>query len=290
MRYEGDIYRPPSESYSLLVQVTIGCTHNGCTFCKMFKNKKFRVRPLEEVLEDLAWARQRYSRVERMFLCDGDALALSNRRLMPILEYIKENFPECQRVTIYGRANDVNKKTEEEMKELYDAGITMVYIGAESGSDKVLKEVNKGVTRQELIDAVRKIEDCGMQASVTFISGLAGKDGWEDHAIQTGTMISEMNPSYVGLLTLIVEPNVPMFDDIQSGKLRLLTPEEVMQETLLMLEHTHVDKTCVLRSNHASNYVSLRGDLPRDKEKMMNQLRNAMSNKDMFKNEMFRAL
>ncbi len=290
MRYEGDIYRPPSEAYSLLVQVTIGCTHNGCTFCKMFKNKKFRVRPLEEVLEDLAWARQRYSRVERMFLCDGDALALSNRRLMPILEYIKENFPECQRVTIYGRANDVNKKTEEEMKELFDAGITMVYIGAESGSDKVLKEVNKGVTRQELIDAVRKIEDCGMQASVTFISGLAGKDGWEDHAIQTGTMITEMNPSYVGLLTLIVEPNVPMFDDIQSGKLRLLSPEEVMQETLLMLEHVHVDKTCVLRSNHASNYVSLRGDLPRDKEKMMNQLRAAMNNSDMFKNEMFRAL
>lgn len=290
MRYEGDIYRPPSEAYSLLVQVTIGCTHNACTFCKMFKSKKFRVRPLEEVLEDLAWARKRYSRVERMFLCDGDALALSNRRLMPILEYIKDNFPECERVTIYGRANDVNKKTEEEMKELFDAGITMVYIGAESGSDKVLKDVNKGVTRQELIDAARKIEDCGMEASVTFISGLAGKDGWEDHAIQTGTMITEMNPSYVGLLTLIVEPNVPMFDDIQSGKLKLLSPEEVMEETLLMLEHTHVDKKCVFRSNHASNYVSLRGDLPQDKEKMMNLLREAMNNHDMFKNEMFRAL
>lgn len=290
MRYEGDIYRPPSEAYSLLVQVTIGCTHNKCTFCKMFKNKKFRVRALEEVLEDLAWARARYSRVERMFLCDGDALALSNRRLMPILEYIKENFPECERVTIYGRANDVNKKSEEEMKELFDAGITMVYIGAESGSDKVLKDVNKGVTRQELIDAVRKIEECGMEASVTFISGLAGKDGWEDHAIQTGTMITEMNPSYVGLLTLIVEPNVPMFDDIQSGKLRLLSPEEVMQETLLMLEHTHVDKKCVFRSNHASNYVSLRGDLPQDKEKMMNMLKKAMSNHDMFRHEMFRAL
>lgn len=290
MRYEGDIYRPPSEAYSLLVQVTIGCTHNKCTFCKMFKNKKFRVRALEEVLEDLAWARQRYRRVERMFLCDGDALALSNRRLMPILEYIKEKFPECERVTIYGRANDVNKKTEEEMKELFDAGITMVYIGAESGSDKVLKDVNKGVTRQELIDAVRKIEDCGMEASVTFISGLAGKDGWEDHAIQTGTMITEMNPSYVGLLTLIVEPNVPMSDDIQSGKLRLLSPEEVMQETLLMLEHTHVDKKCVFRSNHASNYVSLRGDLPQDKEKMMDMLKKAIGNHDMFRHEMFRAL
>jgi len=290
MRYEGDIYRPPSEAYSLLVQVTIGCTHNKCTFCKMFKNKKFRVRALEEVLEDLAWARQKYRRVERMFLCDGDALALSNRRLMPILEYIKENFPECERVTIYGRANDVNKKSMEEMKELYEAGITMVYIGAESGSDKVLKDVNKGVTRQELIDAVRKIEDCGMEASVTFISGLAGKDGWEDHAIQTGTMITEMNPSYVGLLTLIVEPNVPMYDDIQSGKLRLLSPEEVMQETLLMLEHTHVDKKCVFRSNHASNYVSLRGDLPQDKEKMMDMLKKAMGNHDMFRHEMFRAL
>ena len=214
MRYEGDIYRPPSEAYSLLVQVTIGCTHNKCTFCKMFKDKKFRVRNIEEVFEDLAWARKRYSRVERMFLCDGDALALSNKRLMPILKYISDNFPECERVTIYGRATDILKKTDEEMRELYEAGLTMVYIGAESGSDKVLKDICKGETRQQLIDGVKKIEACGMQASVTFISGLAGKDGWEDHAVQTGTMISEMQPSYVGLLTLIVEPTVPMYEDI----------------------------------------------------------------------------
>ena len=290
MRYEGDIYRPPSEAYSLLVQVTIGCTHNKCTFCKMFKDKKFRVRNLDEVFEDLAWARRRYSRVERMFLCDGDALALSNKRLMPILKYISDNFPECERVTIYGRATDVLKKTDEEMRELYEAGLTMVYIGAESGSDKVLKDICKGETRQELIDAVRKIEECGMQSSVTFISGLAGKDGWEDHAIQTGTMISEMEPSYVGLLTLIVEPSVPMAKDIESGKLKLLSPDEVMAETLLMLENTNVTKKCVFRSNHASNYVSLRGDLPDDKEKMMNMLRKAMKNHDMFRDERFRAL
>ena len=290
MRYEGDIYRPPSEAYSLLVQVTIGCTHNKCTFCKMFKDKKFRVRNLDEVFEDLAWARRRYSRVERMFLCDGDALALSNKRLMPILKYISDNFPECERVTIYGRATDVLKKTDEEMRELYEAGLTMVYIGAESGSDKVLKDICKGETRQELIDAVRKIEACGMKSSVTFIAGLAGKDGWEDHAIQTGTMISEMEPSYVGLLTLIVEPSVPMAKDIESGKLKLLSPDEVMAETLLMLENTNVTKKCVFRSNHASNYVSLRGDLPDDKEKMMNMLRKAMKNHDMFRDERFRAL
>ena len=290
MRYEGDIYRPPSEAYSLLVQVTIGCTHNKCTFCKMFKYKKFRIRKLDEVLEDLAWARKRYRRVERIFLCDGDALALSNNRLMPILEYISENFPECERVTIYGRATDVLKKTDEEMRQLYEAGMTMVYIGAESGSDKVLKDICKGETRQELIDSVKKIEACGMQASVTFISGLAGKAGWEDHAIQTGTMISEMEPSYVGLLTLMVEPTVPMYKDIESGKLQLLSAEEVMAETLLMLKHTNVSKKCVLRSNHASNYVSLRGDLPNDKEKMMALLRKAMENHDMFKDERFRAL
>lgn len=290
MRYEGNIFRPPSEAYSLLVQVTIGCTHNKCTFCSMYKDKKFRVRDLDEVIQDLKWAKEHYRRVERIFLCDGDVLALSNNRLMPILEFISDNFPECERVTVYGRAKDALKKTDEEMRQLYEAGIKMVYLGAESGSEKVLKAINKGETRQELIDGVKKIEASGMKASVTFISGLAGKDGWEDHAIQTGTMISEMQPSYVGLLTLMVEPGVPMADDIQSGKLRLLSAEEIMAETLLMLQNTNVQKDCVFRSNHASNYVSLRGTLPADREKMMALLRKAMNNHDMFKDERFRAL
>ena len=290
MRYEGNIFRPPSEAYSLLVQVTIGCTHNKCTFCSMYKDKKFRVRDLDEVIQDLKWAKEHYRRVERIFLCDGDALALSNNRLMPILEFISDNFPECERVTVYGRAKDALKKTDEEMRQLYEAGIKMVYLGAESGSEKVLKAINKGETRQELIDGVKKIEASGMKASVTFISGLAGKDGWEDHAIQTGTMISDMQPSYVGLLTLMVEPGVPMADDIQSVKLRLLSAEEIMAETLLMLQNTNVQKDCVFRSNHASNYVSLRGTLPADMEKMMALLRKAMNNHDMFKDERFRAL
>lgn len=290
MRYEGNIFRPPSEAYSLLVQVTVGCTHNKCTFCSMYKDKKFHIRSLEEVLEDLQWARDHYRRVERIFLCDGDALALKNSKLMPILKFIRKNFPECERVTTYGRATDVLRKTDEEMRELYEAGLTMVYIGAESGSDKVLEDIHKGETRQQLIDGVKKIEASGMQASVTFISGLAGKDGWEDHAIQTGTMISEMEPSYVGLLTLMIDPIVPMAKDIESGKMKLLSAEEVMAETLLMLKNTNVTKRCVFRSNHASNYVSLRGDLPRDKEKMMALVRRAMDNHDMFKDERFRAL
>ena len=130
MRYEGNIFRPPSEAYSLLVQVTIGCTHNKCTFCSMYKDKKFRVRDLNEVLEDLAWARATYRKVERIFLCDGDALALTNAKLLPILNFIREQFPECQRVTVYARVTDILRKTDEELKALRAAGLTMVYVGA----------------------------------------------------------------------------------------------------------------------------------------------------------------
>ncbi|MBQ9059812.1 MAG: B12-binding domain-containing radical SAM protein [Firmicutes bacterium] len=290
MRYEGNIFRPPSEAYSLLVQVTIGCTHNKCTFCSMYKDKKFRIRDPKEVLEDLAWARAHYRRVERIFLCDGDALALTNAKLLPILEFISENFPECERVTAYARATDVLRKSEEELKELQQAGITMVYIGAESGSDAVLEQINKGETRQQLIEGVRKAENCGIRTSVTFISGIAGKAGWKDHAVRTGSMISEMEPSYVGLLTLLVDPDVPIAEEIRSGKLQLLSPEEVMAETLLMLENTEVTRPCVFRSNHASNYLSLRGDLPRDKDAMMQQIRRAMKDSGMLKDERFRAL
>lgn len=290
MRYEGNIFRPPSEAYSLLVQVTVGCTHNRCTFCSMYKDKKFHIRDPKEVLEDLAWARAHYRKVDRIFLCDGDALALKNSKLMPILEYIAENFPECERVTSYARVTDILRKTDDELRELRDRGVTMLYIGAESGSDKVLEQVCKGESRKQLIEGVRRVEDCGIKASVTFISGLAGKDGWEDHAVQTGTMISEMQPSYVGLLTLMVDPDVPIAEDIRSGKLKLLSPEEVVAETLLLLENTNVEKPCVFRSNHASNYLSLAGTLPGDKENMTGILREAMKNSGMLKDERFRAL
>lgn len=290
MRYEGSIYRPPSEAYSLIVQVTIGCAHNQCTFCSMFKDKQFRIRDPKEVIEDLHTARKQYRRVGRVFLADGDALVLSNERLMEILNHINELFPECERVSVYGSPQDVLRKTPEELKELYDNGVEIIYIGAESGSDKVLKDIRKGATRAEIIEAVKKIEASGIKASVTFISGMAGSDGWEEHAIETGTMISEMEPSYVGLLTLMTEPGTPIMDDIQSGKFKLLTPEEVVAETLLLLKNTEVTKTCVFRSNHASNYVSLRGDLPRDKEQMIGLLRRAMQDRNMLKDERFRML
>ncbi|MCI6853764.1 MAG: B12-binding domain-containing radical SAM protein [Firmicutes bacterium] len=290
MRYIGDIYRPPSEAYSLLVQVTIGCSHNKCTFCNMYKAKQFKVRKPEEVLEDLAWARSHYNRVERIFLCDGDALCLANHKLLVILDYIKEHFPECERVTTYGRATDVIRKTDEELRELKEHGLEMVYIGAESGSQKILDKVNKGETREELIEGVQRLEKAGIKTSVTFISGLAGPDDWQEHAIETGKMIAEMNASYVSLLTLMLQPPAPLLDDYREGKFKLLTAEEVLAETCLMLQYARPSKPCVFRSNHASNYVSLRGNLPMDNESMIASLKRCMEDRGLLKDERFRML
>ena len=290
MRYEGDIYRPPSEAFSLLVQVTIGCSHNKCTFCNMYKEKQFRVRKQEEVLEDLAWAREHYRRVERIFLCDGDALCLANRKLLVILDYIRQHFPECERVTTYGRATDVLRKTDEELRELREHGIEMVYLGAESGSQKVLEKINKGETREELIEGVQRLEAAGIKTSVTFISGLAGPDDWEEHAVETGRMIAEMNASYVSLLTLMLQPPAPLLEDYRQGRFKLLTPEEVLAETCLMLQYAKPSKSCVFRSNHASNYVSLRGNLPEDNDSMIAALKRCMEDRGLLKDERFRML
>ena len=230
MRYSGSVYRPPSEANSLIVQVTLGCAHNKCTFCSMYKDKKFSIRPIEEVIEDLHWAKEHYHRVDKIFLADGDALVLPNSSLVRILDEIRKLFPDCPRVGVYGSPQDVLRKTPEELRELLEKGVGIIYIGAESGSDKVLKAIKKGATAEELIEAVQKIETSGIQASVTFISGLAGRDGWKEHAVETGRMISRMEPSYIGLLTLMIDPCTEIYRDIQAGRFQLLSAQEVVMK------------------------------------------------------------
>ena len=290
MRYEGNIFRPPSEAYSLILQVTIGCAHNDCTFCNMFKDKQFRVRKMDEIMEDLEDARRHYRRVGRIFLADGDALVLSDENLSLILDKIHELFPECERVGIYGSPQDVLRKSTESLKMLKDKGLGIVYIGGESGSDRVLENVKKGATAKQITDAVRIIEESGLRASVTFISGLSGVDGWEEHAVDTGKVISEMEPSYVGLLTLMLEPGAPMLDDLNAGTFELLPAEGIIDETIMLLENINVTKDCVFRSNHASNYFSLAGTLPHDKQAMLDQLKIAKDKAELLKDERFRRL
>ena len=293
MRYEGDIYRPPSEAYSYLLQVTIGCAHNKCTFCSMYKDKTFRLRPMEEVLEDLELARRTYSRVGRIFLCDGDALCLKTDKLIVILDKIAELFPECERVGVYGRSSDILRKTGEELKQLVEHGLKIVYVGAESGSDKVLARINKGVTRDEIKASIRKCEEIGLKTSVTFISGIGGRELWWEHAVETGRLISEMGASYASLLTLMIDSRAPIYNEINSGSFITLTAEEVVEETELLLESTNPwlsDIETVFRSNHASNYLSLKGNLPAEREDMLEKIRLAKVETGMLKDERFRML
>jgi radical SAM superfamily enzyme YgiQ (UPF0313 family) len=292
MQYEGMVYRPPSEAYSLILQVTIGCSHNKCRFCSMYKDKKFHIRQLEDILADLRECRAYYSRVRRIFLADGDALCLSNAKLLAILNAIRDLFPECERVGIYGRATDILRKTPEELKALKEAGIGIVYVGAESGDPEVLARMCKNATREQLIEGVRRAEDAGIAASVTFISGLGGRERWKEHAVASATMISEMRPSYASWLTLMLDPAAPVTKDIAEGKFELLKPLEVLDEMEVMLEHVELPEgvTCVFRSNHASNYLSLKGDLPADRDNMLAVVRQAKENSDMLRPEYWRAL
>ena len=292
MQYEGMVYRPPSEAYSLILQVTIGCSHNKCRFCSMYKDKRFHIRQLEDILADLQECRAYYSRVRRIFLADGDALCLSNAKLLAILNAIRDLFPECERVGIYGRATDILRKTPEELKALKEAGIGIVYVGAESGDPEVLARMCKNATREQLIEGVRRAEDAGIAASVTFISGLGGRERWKEHAIASATMISEMRPSYASWLTLMLDPAAPVTKDIAEGKFELLKPLEVLDEMEVMLEHVELPEgvTCVFRSNHASNYLSLKGDLPADRDNMLAVVRQAKENSDMLRPEYWRAL
>jgi len=283
MQYEGDIYRPPSEAYSLIVQVTVGCTHNECTFCESFKAKKFRVKPFETVLADLLEARSYYRHVERVFFADGDALCMTTDKLMRLLDAVREIFPECTRVGIYSRASQILNKSEDELVRLREAGLGIVYIGAESGSDEVLRRVSKGETAAQIIAAVQKAEDAGITTSVTFVLGLGGRELMQEHAAKTGEMISVLGASYVGLLTLMLDPAAPLYADEQAGKFVQLTPLETLDELEIILKHTNCEKETVLRSNHASNWLVLKGTLPQDKERMLQQILRAKTDANMLR-------
>ncbi|GAA0182719.1 radical SAM protein [Clostridium sediminicola] len=289
MRYEGAIYRPPSEAYSLLIQVSFGCSHNKCVFCNMFKNQKFRIRKLEEVFEDLETAREQYREVKRVFLIDGDALFLKTENLEKILLKIKELFPECERVGLSATAQDVLRKGEDDLRRLKELGLKIIYMGVESGSDEILKDNNKGSTAEEMIQAGQLVRKAGIKLSVSLISGLGGKEKWEMHAVGTARVISAMNPDYIGLLTLIVDENTGMYEKIAKGEITLLSPKEVMIETRKFVENLELTN-CLFRGNHASNYAPISATLNKDKDQLLKQLDSFIEADHSFKSDNFRRL
>lgn len=254
----------------------------------MYWDKKFRVRSFEEVYGDLQQARVEHAQVERIFFADGDALCLSAEKLQPLLEAAKAIFPECTRIGIYGRADNILRKTDEALVQLRQAGLGMIYLGAESGSAEVLRRVNKGETPEEMVSAVHRAEAAGIPVSVTFISGLGGRELMEQHAAATGKMIGDMGASYVGLMTLMVAPGSSISADIQSGKFEPLTMPDVMRELELILTQANCEKDCVIRSNHASNRLVLKGTLPKDTDRLLEQVHRAMQDEKLLRPDGYR--
>ncbi|MGF6990234.1 radical SAM superfamily enzyme YgiQ (UPF0313 family) [Lachnospiraceae bacterium PM6-15] len=290
MRYEGAIYRPPSEGRSLIIQLTVGCARNTCTFCSMYKDKNFRIRALDEVIQDLEMARDHYrnTKVRRIFLADGDALIVKTADLLLLLDKIKELFPEVERVSAYGAPTDVLGKSVEELTRLREAGLLMVYMGCESGDEEVLTQVKKGVSAGELVKAGIKLKEAGIQTSVTFISGLGGSERLKEHALGCAEVISKMQPDYVGFLTLMLEEGTQLKAQVDSGEFKLLDVEEILTELELLIENIDSPGT-VFRANHASNYVSLRGTLNEDRKLMLADIRAARENAS-YRPEYFRSL
>lgn len=289
IQYEGTLYRPPSEAYSLIIQATIGCSNNTCTFCSMYKAKHFRIRPIEDVLQDLRVGRELYGYVKRIFIADGDALIMPMENWKRILETIKEFFPECERVTCYATPKSVLLKTEEELKKLRTMGLEMVYIGLESGSDKVLKQIHKGTTSAQIIEASKKLHEANIDISVTAINGIGGRELMEVHAIETGRVLSEMKPAYIGLLTLMIEPGTPLYEQHRKGKFELLNADEILMEIRLILEHCDCPDS-VFRANHASNYLPLKGTLNNDREFLIHQIEQALQGKKLLNPDWMRGL
>ena len=291
MKYEGMIYRPPSEADSLILQVTVGCSYNRCTFCGAYQGKTFRIKSLEEIKEDIDEASSYGAAVRRVFLADGDALVLPQKDLVYILSTLKQRLKRLERVGIYANARDILKKGVDELKELKNLGLGIIYLGLESGNPEVLKRIKKNSTVDQMVRAARRVKEAGIVLSVTVLLGIGGVRLSHDHARDTGKVLSAMDPDFVGALSLIVVPGTSIAEEIETGKLVLPTPFGLIEELETMINHCHLTNG-FFASNHASNYLPLKIRMPEQKEEALQRIREVLEKKDprLLRPEFMRAL
>ena len=281
MRYDSDLlYRPPGEWKSYLLQCTIGCSNNQCTFCGMYKEKKFRIRPTQEILEDIDMARAYYGPgLQRVFLMDGDAIIIKTEDLLRILRKLYDTFPALEKVTLYAGPRSTLSKTPEELKALHDAGLSRAYLGVESGSDAVLKFIHKGVNAQQMLQAGQRLVEAGIDLWVTIILGITGEGGdWREHIQSTAQIINQMKPRHLSAMTFAPAKGTPLGDDVLAGRFKVYGPDHILEECRLLIEHLDVDPLH-FTSNHASNYLPLKGSLPEDREKFLSLIDQALEGK-----------
>lgn len=277
MRYQGMIYRPPSEADSLIIQATIGCPHNKCNFCGMYRDSKFKIRSVKEIKEDLDMAKDYYGEaVQTIFFADGNTILMKTKDLLEIFKYTQKLFPDLKRITVYGSARFIVLKTLEELKQLREAGLKRLHSGMESGDNEVLKLINKGTTAEEIIKAGRLIKEAGIELSEYIMVGVGGKKLWQQHALNSAQVLNKINPDFIRLRTYIPFPETPMYNMYKKGEFQLLSPHAALKETRLFIENLAGINSQLL-SDHISNYWSVNGKMPRDKELMLKEIDFALT-------------
>jgi len=289
MNYEGTIIRPPSEALSILLQVTLGCSHNKCTFCGTYKDKRFSIKDDQTILADLQFAAKYMVNQKRLFLMDGDGLIIPQPKLVWILDMIKNYLPWVRRVGAYANAKSIMMKSDEDLVQLKEKGLGIVYLGVESGDNKTLQKVCKGTTAENLIQQGRRIKEAGIKLSVTVLLGIAGRSDSLKHARATGKLLSAMDPNYIGALTVMILPNTPLDDDYRAGRFELPDTRELLLELREMFKHTHLSGGLFM-SNHASNYLPIKARLPKDREKTLDLIDAALRGEIDLKPEWMRGL
>jgi len=289
MHYEGNIIRPPSEADSILLQVTVGCSRNKCTFCGTYTGERFRIKPDAIIMEDIEFAARYCGRQRRVFLCDGDALIIPQKRLLKILEAIQERLPWVTRVGVYANAKSLKMKTPAELKTLRSHGLGIAYMGLETGDEVTLKKINKGAAAADMIQMGQKARSAGIKLSVTVLLGIAGRERSRVHAEETGRVLSAIDPEYVGALSLMLIPGTPLFDAYKAGEFSLISPPEMLAELRTMIAATNLSRG-LFHANHASNYLPIRARLPRDKAAVLKLIDQALAGEIALKPEYMRAL
>ena len=292
MRYEGNIFRPFSEADSYLLQCTVGCSHNKCTFCGMYKDKKYRVRPLSDIKEDIAMAKKAMGDVQKVFLCDGDAIDIETPMLLEIIAELKTAFPSLRHVGTYVGPLSVLRKSMDELKSLTDAGLKKAYLGVETGDDELLHEVNKGAGYEEMLQAGLNLNEAGFNLSSMVLLGLAGRGKRsEEHALATAEITNEMKPKYLAALTVTPVPGTVFYNRVQKGEIEILSPLETLNEMKIIFENITIDDLKFV-GVHASNYLPINGTLQKDKEKMLSVINDILDtgNTKMLKPENMRGL
>lgn len=279
---EPPVFRPPSEAHSLILQATLGCSHNKCTFCGSYRTKQFKVKPFTQLQKEIKQLALKFTiQPKRIFLADGDAFVLSSDKLLKILNLLRHEFPKVERISIYGSGTNILSKSDEELIRIQKAGLTLIYIGIESGDDEVLKFVNKGIGNQAQIAACLRLKKAGFTISPIIILGLGGKARSHEHAKQTATSINKIDPPYLAALTLMLVPGTELYEQAQRGDFQPLNPVESLMELRELIEGLGNLSHCIFRTNHASNYLPLRGVLSKDRLKLLESIDEVLCQPDL---------